>query len=176
MNCETDVSTQPTRSQAPARFPGAHGNQWRPQGVGSSAGDGAQAPDGVNLAVAGMGRLLRRSDFLRVAASRQSCSTAGLVVQVAPSQVTPGLAASETNVPRVGYTASRKVGGAVERNRAKRRLRAAAAAVLPSHAALGNDYVLIARTATLARPFAALCGDLEASLRKLGAWRQAAEA
>jgi ribonuclease P protein component len=129
----------------------------------------------VNLAVARIGRLLRRSDFLRVAASRQSCSTAGLVVQIAPAPVAaPGDASA--SVPRVGYTASRKVGGAVERNRAKRRMRAAAAAVFPAHAALGNDYVLIARTATLARPFTALCGDLEASLRRLGAWRQPAEA
>jgi ribonuclease P protein component len=57
-------------------------------------------------------------------------------------------------------TASRKVGGAVLRNRAKRRLRAAAAATLPLSGRAGHDYVLIARIATLSRPFAELIGDL----------------
>jgi len=57
-------------------------------------------------------------------------------------------------------TASRKVGGAVLRNRAKRRLRAAAAAILPLSGRAGHDYVLIARIATLSRPFAGLIGDL----------------
>jgi ribonuclease P protein component len=44
---------------------------------------------------------------------------------------------------RLGFTASRKVGGAVVRNRARRRLRAAAAAVMAAHAAYGMDYVLV---------------------------------
>jgi ribonuclease P protein component len=64
----------------------------------------------------------------------------------------------------VGFTASRKVGGAVMRNRAKRRLRAAAAATLPLLAREGHDYVLVARTATLSRPFAELTRDLEKAL------------
>jgi len=60
----------------------------------------------------------------------------------------------------VGFTASRKVGGAVERNRAKRRLRAVAAAVLPLLGRDKHDYVLIAKSATLTRPFPALTEDL----------------
>jgi ribonuclease P protein component len=61
---------------------------------------------------------------------------------------------------RFGVTASRKVGGAVLRNRAKRRLRAAAATILPLSGRAGHDYVLIARVATLSRPFGELMGDL----------------
>jgi ribonuclease P protein component len=68
---------------------------------------------------------------------------------------------------RVGFTASRKVGNAVVRNRAKRRLRAAAARVLSNQGKSGMDYVLIARGATAERPFAALLTDLELALRRV---------
>lgn len=66
---------------------------------------------------------------------------------------------------RVGFTASRKVGGAVERNRAKRRLRALAEAILPASARNRTDYVLIARPSTLTRPFALLLDDLAAAVQ-----------
>ena len=69
---------------------------------------------------------------------------------------------------RVGFTASRKVGNAVIRNRAKRRLRAAAAEVLPRAGEAATDYVLIARAATGKRAYAGLVGDLETALRQLG--------
>ena len=66
---------------------------------------------------------------------------------------------------RVGFTASKKVGGAVIRNRAKRRLRAAAAAVLPLSGIAGTDYVLVARRDTEGRPFETLLSDLASALR-----------
>jgi ribonuclease P protein component len=72
---------------------------------------------------------------------------------------------------RLGITASRKVGNAVTRNRARRRLRAAARLVLPTNAAPGHDYVLIGRAATLERPFAMLVADLQSALRRLRAVR-----
>lgn len=75
--------------------------------------------------------------------------------------------------PRVGFTASKKVGNAVRRNRARRRLRAAVAALLPKHALPGHDYVLIARDGTAARPWQALLGDLEGAMRRLRAWSDA---
>jgi len=72
--------------------------------------------------------------------------------------------AAKPGTLRVGFTASRKVGGAVLRNRAKRRLRAAAASTLSLLGREGHDYVLVARTATLSRPFAELTGDLSKAL------------
>jgi ribonuclease P protein component len=68
---------------------------------------------------------------------------------------------------RVGFTASRKVGNAVTRNRAKRRLRSAAALTLLGKGKPGTDYVLIARAGTVDRSYDALIADLEAALRRV---------
>src|SRR6185369_10014831 len=88
--------------------------------------------------------LKTRADFLRVAAGRRRAARPGLVLQAEPCP--PGAGAGEK--VRVGFTASRKVGNAVVRNRAKRRLRAAAAEILARDGRPGTDYVLIARTGT----------------------------
>ncbi|HIJ62524.1 MAG TPA: ribonuclease P protein component [Rhodospirillaceae bacterium] len=111
--------------------------------------------------------LKRRADFLRVAARRVKWAAPGLVLQAAP---TPE--AYLTQSPRVGFTSSRKVGNAVARNRARRRLRAAAQQVLPADAAAGFDLVLIARQDTLKRPFALLLQDLQTALKRVGALRE----
>jgi ribonuclease P protein component len=109
-------------------------------------------------------RLKRRVDFLRVAGARRKWAMPGLVLQARRRD-------DQGGVLRVGFTASRKVGGAVARNRAKRRLRAAADQVIPAHGKSGYDLVLIARAGTADRPFAALLKDLEAALKRVGAWR-----
>lgn len=72
---------------------------------------------------------------------------------------------------RVGFTASRKVGNAVKRNRARRRLKAAADLVVTDHGAPGHDIVLIARPATINRSFPSLLQDLTTGLKKMGAYR-----
>ena len=109
-------------------------------------------------------RLTRRAEFQTVAASRHKSVAPGLILQAHPRPMAETL--------RVGFTASRKVGNAVARNRARRRLRAAAAALMPRHAARGHDYVMVARAGTLTRPFGQLLGDLLAGLRRLGVYRE----
>ena len=114
-----------------------------------------------------IGRLTRRPQFLRVAERGRRFAAPGLVLQAcpAPADDTPA------GTIRLGLTASRKVGGAVVRNRARRRLRALARAVLPRHGAPGHDYVLVARGDTATRPWPRLVQDIEAALRRLGHWR-----
>ncbi|MHA1566917.1 MAG: ribonuclease P protein component [Alphaproteobacteria bacterium] len=112
---------------------------------------------------ASIGRLKVRADFLRVAAARRKFATPGLVLQAAANSDGNGQI-------RVGYTASRKVGGAVVRNRARRRLRAAVGVVM-ERARSDMDYVVIARRGTPNRPYGALLSDLETALRRIGAWQ-----
>jgi ribonuclease P protein component len=67
----------------------------------------------------------------------------------------------------LGFTASRRVGKAVARNRAKRRLRAATRAVLPGDALPAFDYVVIARQAVLTWPFDRLCAELATAFARV---------
>ncbi len=113
-------------------------------------------------------RLKVRRDFLRIAGGRRKWAAPGLILQVAE---TPDVAVP-LPVSRVGFTASKKVGNAVCRNRARRRLKAAAAELLPSHAREGHDFVLIARMETIDRPYHLLLGDLETGLRRLKVWQE----
>ena len=123
-----------------------------------------------------LGRLKRRAEFQAVAAGRRKVVAAGLILQVLRHRTDRGHSVADVGESgmRVGYTASRRVGNAVARNRAKRRLRALAKEVLPARAAAGCDYVLIARTETVNRPFNALRGDLLRALERLGVSRSPA--
>jgi ribonuclease P protein component len=115
--------------------------------------------------MAGLARLKRRPEFLAVAASRRRWVAPGLILQAARRPEDSDLPA----IPRIGFTASRKVGIAVVRNRARRRLKAAAEQVLPRHGAPGVDYVVIARTETVTRPFADLVADMTTAMERLNA-------
>jgi ribonuclease P protein component len=123
-----------------------------------------------------IGRLKKRPDFVKVASARDKWVTPGLILQ-ARKRPRPAAEDSERTAPgaapgpdsiRVGLTVSRKVGNAVRRNRARRRLRAVAEQVLPAHGRAGYDYVLIGRAGTLDRPYAALVKDLETALSRVG--------
>jgi ribonuclease P protein component len=104
--------------------------------------------------------LAKRADFLKAASARRQ-GTAGFLLQARDR-------ADGDPMARVGFTASKKIGNAVLRNRAKRRLRALARQVLTAAARPGWDYVLVARPeATVARPYADLCADLDLALQSV---------
>ena len=113
-----------------------------------------------------LGRIYNRKDFLKIAGGRRKWVASGLILQVRPSD-DPADAGAHAEGRRVGFTASKKVGNAVKRNRATRRLRAAVREVMIDGAAPGHDYVVIARAETVVRPYELLKQDLLAGLRRL---------
>jgi len=117
-----------------------------------------------------VGRLKNRPEFLAVAGARRKHVAPGLILQVRRHDDRQRPAPGEPLL-RVGLTASRKVGNAVARNRARRRLREAARLLLPANAVPGYDLVLVARGETVVRPWADLLSDLTAGLKRLGVWR-----
>lgn len=127
-------------------------------------GDTDVAPTGMPPAVSlRLVTLTKRADFQR--ASRAAhVAKPGFVLQMRKRR-------AEEDAPeqiRVGFTCSKKVGNAVARNRAKRRLREIARLGLPHLGLPGHDYVLIGRkTATATLPFASLQQDFENALAKL---------
>lgn len=103
--------------------------------------------------------LKKRSDFLRAARAKRVVMP-GFILQVRPRH--------DDGPIRMGFTCSKKVGNAVARNKAKRRLREIARHVLSRHGTPATDYVFVGRAGeTASRPFAALVGDCHAALDKL---------
>jgi len=112
--------------------------------------------------VTAIGRLKTRKDFLYVRDGARFV-TPGLVLQ---ARARPALKILGPSA-RFGFTASRAIGGAVKRNRARRRLKEAVRRAGPAGALQGYDYVLIAREGTLQRRFTELVRDLERALTKV---------
>ncbi|HEY0628253.1 MAG TPA: ribonuclease P protein component [Sphingomicrobium sp.] len=70
---------------------------------------------------------------------------------------------------RVGFTVTKKIGGAVVRNRMKRRFRALARETLPEYGIAGADHVLIGRAGGIERDYASLAAELKRALNKVAA-------
>src|SRR5688572_9649898 len=157
MSDEAHLSAEQSRAQAASRLPGTQGDGGRPQGSGSAPRPRPQAA--VGLTREGLGRLRRRADYL--AANRAlRASTPAFVLLVRDRK-------DEDPAMRFGITVTKKVGGAVVRNRIRRRFRALASQVLPEFGMSGADHVLIGRTDALELPFDQMSEDLRRALNRL---------
>lgn len=117
----------------------------------------SQAPASISAR-----RLKSRPQFLAVADARRKYAVDGLVLQGKPR-------GDGDSAIGIGFTATRKIGGAVVRNRARRRLKEAARVALAAKGQAGWDYVAIARAETGDVPFSRLVADFERALTKLAA-------
>ncbi|CAM3717019.1 ribonuclease P protein component [Litorimonas haliclonae] len=106
-----------------------------------------------------LGVLKKRAEFLYVREGAYRAQGA-IVIQMRANANNMGI--------RVGFTATKKIGNAVTRSRAKRRLREAARALLPEYGLAGYDYVFIARDGTTKREWTALLDDTKKALITLG--------
>jgi ribonuclease P protein component len=164
---EADLSTEQARTQAPSRFPRAHGDEGGTQGPFGAPGTRTQAAVRLTAAntaarIASMERLRQRADFL-AAATGFKAPAAAFVLQARKRR--------DTGPARFGFTVSKKVGNAVERNRVRRRLREIVRLSAASRLHAGHDYVLIGRRAALNLPFARMTQDFEGALRRIHAGR-----
>jgi len=151
MSDEAHLPAEQPRPQAPARLPVAHGNGGRTQGAERAPGPRPQEAQRLNI-------LCKRSDFLAANAGRRA-ATPGFILLVRNRE-------DGDPVRRIGFTVSKKVGGAVVRNRMKRRFRALAREVLPVQGHSGSDHVMIGRSGGIERDFGLLREDLAKALER----------
>ena len=127
------------------------------QGTGNAASAPMCPAVSAFVVPSGMTVLKIRADFLRAAQAKRHGAGSFLLQARLRSDESPGI--------RVGFTASKKIGNAVLRNRAKRRMREIARLVLTTQGVPGWDYVLVARPGvTVTRDFADLLTDMGAAL------------
>ena len=108
--------------------------------------------------------LTKRHEFLACGKSSSDAIAHGrpaVLIQARPREL------SESALIRMGFTATKRLGNAVIRNRAKRRLREAARALLPDFGSPGYDYVFIARPGVITLPFEVVLDDVKRALIRL---------
>jgi ribonuclease P protein component len=108
-------------------------------------------------------RLKKRRDFLRVAKTKQSIVKRAFVLQYTKSKVEP--LDDKLLEARLGFTVSKRVGNAVERNRVRRRLKEASRIIFPKYGIPNYDYVLIGRKNALFMDFKTIEKTLKKSLK-----------
>jgi ribonuclease P protein component len=152
MSDEAHLSAEQSGPQAPARVPLAHGNGRRPQGP-------ERAPRSRPQEAQRLATIKKRADFLAANGGKRA-SMPGFVLLVRDRE-------DSDQAMRVGFTVTKKIGGAVVRNRMKRRFRALAREVVPVKGTPGADHVMIGRSKGIERDFSLLRAELESALDKL---------
>ncbi len=108
-----------------------------------------------------LARITKRPDYLAVANTRRKWVTPSFILQAMPG--------TSDSPPKAGFTVSKKVGKAVIRSRARRRLKEACRAILPQYGQMGWTYVLVGRPSSVDYDFVKLQADMKWALAKLHA-------
>jgi ribonuclease P protein component len=114
-----------------------------------------------------MERLKRRTDFRAIAETGVRAPAKAFVLQALRRQKAEQETEQEEGLVRVGFTVSRQVGNAVERNRVRRRLREMVRLKPKEAFTPGYDYVLIGRRTALTCPFGDMTKELDGALRRV---------
>src|SRR4051794_13888500 len=149
MSDEAHLPAEQSRPQAPARVPRPHGDGRRPQSAERPPRPRPQEAQRLTT-------LKKRADFLAANSGRR-VSTPGFVLLVRDRK-------DSDPAMRVGITVTKKIGGAVVRNRMKRRFRALAREIVPVKGIAGSDHVMIGRAKGIERDFDLLRSELEGAL------------
>ena len=152
MSDEAHLPTEQPRPQAASRLPRALGDAGRPQGAERSPRPRPQEAQRLTT-------IKKRADFLAANAGLRA-STPGFVLLVRDRK-------DEDPLMRVGFTVTKKIGGAVVRNRMKRRFRELAREIVPGKGVPGADHVIIGRAKGIERDFGLMRSELADALDKL---------
>jgi ribonuclease P protein component len=152
MSDEAHLPAEQPGPQAASRVPQPHGDGRRPQG--SERSPRARPQEAQRLVT-----IKKRSDFLAANAGLRT-TTPGFILLVRDRKDSDGLM-------RVGFTVTKKIGGAVVRNRMKRRFRALAREIVPTRGFPGADHVMIGRAKGIEREFGLLRSELAQALDRL---------
>jgi ribonuclease P protein component len=152
MSDEAHLPAEQSRPQAPSRVPVPHGDRGRPQGA-------ERAPRPRPQEAQRLGIIRKRADFVAANGGKRA-STPGFLLLVRDRE-------DADATMRVGFTVTRKIGGAVVRNRIKRRFRALAREIIPASGLSGADHVMIGRAKGVEREFSLLRSELADALDRL---------
>jgi ribonuclease P protein component len=152
MSDEAHLPAEQSRPQAASRVPRQDGDRRRPQGA-------ERAPRPRPQEAQRLATIKKRADFLAANGGLRA-ATPGFILLVRDRKDSDPLI-------RVGFTVTRKIGGAVVRNRMKRRFRALAREIVPAKGFPGADHVIIGRAKGVERDFSLLRSDLSGALDRL---------
>jgi len=152
MSDEAHLPAEQPRPQAASRVPQPHGDCRRSQGAERPAR--ARSQEAQRLAT-----IKKRADFLAANGGLRT-TTPGFILLVRDRK-------DSDSAMRVGFTVTKKIGGAVIRNRMKRRFRALAREIVPAKGFAGADHVMIGRAKGIEREFDLLRSELAKALDRL---------
>src|SRR3954447_526472 len=152
MSDEAHLPAEQSRPQAQARVPLPHGDAGRTQGAERAPRAGPQEAQRLTT-------LKKRADFLAANGGKRTSMPGFILLVRDRKDADPAM--------RVGFTVTKKIGGAVVRNRMKRRFRALAREIVPAKGFAGADHVMIGRAQGTERDFGLLLSELGQALARL---------